>query len=241
MQPTIVDLSHYQASVDFKKVKAAGILAVILKATQGTSYVDPTFADRRKAAAAAGVLALSYHYLTGDDVPSQVKHYLATVQPVPGERLVCDYEENGVTLSALRAFCKSLQDQDGNYQVTVYGGGLLKSQLGNTRDGYLADNTSLWLAQYTTGTPSWPKSTWPNWSLWQFTDKATVSGIGGAVDGNVFNGSDENALRFLQPASGSTPAPADDGVNMTITIEADGPVNLTIKAPANIRIANLIA
>lgn len=243
MQPTIVDLSHWQASVDFTKLKAAGILAVILKATEGASYVDPTYADRKKAAAVAGLTCLSYHFLKPGDVPTQVKHYLATVKPVPGERLVCDYEDQGVRLTDLRAFCKSLQDAGGNYQVTVYGGALLKEQLGSTVDAYLAANTSLWLAQYTNGTPSWPTATWPAWSLWQFTDKATVSGVSGGVDGNVFNGSDENAMKFLQPAGGAVPTPAPTPApgptaetNLIFTIEADGPVNVAIKAGNSVKV-----
>jgi len=32
----VVDLSHWQAPIDFAKARAAGIVAVILKATQGS-------------------------------------------------------------------------------------------------------------------------------------------------------------------------------------------------------------
>ena len=32
----VIDLSHWQAPVDFAKAKSAGIAAVILKATQGS-------------------------------------------------------------------------------------------------------------------------------------------------------------------------------------------------------------
>ena len=32
----VVDLSHWRAPIDFVKAKAAGIVAVILKATQGS-------------------------------------------------------------------------------------------------------------------------------------------------------------------------------------------------------------
>ena len=42
----VVDLSHWQAPVDFTQAKAAGITAVILTATQGTNWVDVSFAPR---------------------------------------------------------------------------------------------------------------------------------------------------------------------------------------------------
>ena len=71
-------------------------------------------------------------------------------------------------------------------QVTIYSGHLIKEQLGSTKNDYLAENTSLWIAQYTTAAaPSWPTATWPLWSLWQYTDKATVDGITKPVDGNA--------------------------------------------------------
>src|SRR6202007_706694 len=38
----VIDLSHWQAPVDFLKAKAGGIAAVILKATQGSQWIDAT-------------------------------------------------------------------------------------------------------------------------------------------------------------------------------------------------------
>ena len=42
----VIDLSHWQAPVDFARAKSAGIAAVILKATQGSHWIDATFAQR---------------------------------------------------------------------------------------------------------------------------------------------------------------------------------------------------
>ena len=53
MSDIVVDLSHWEAQVDFVQAKTAGIAAVILKATQGTGFLDPTFASRAEAAHAA--------------------------------------------------------------------------------------------------------------------------------------------------------------------------------------------
>ena len=39
----VIDLSHFNHNPDFKLAKADGILGVIHKATQGTSFLDPTY------------------------------------------------------------------------------------------------------------------------------------------------------------------------------------------------------
>nr|WP_265040674.1 GH25 family lysozyme [Wolbachia endosymbiont (group A) of Ectemnius continuus] len=44
----IVDLSHWNQSVNFKLVKEDGILGIIHKATQGLKYVDGEYAKREK-------------------------------------------------------------------------------------------------------------------------------------------------------------------------------------------------
>lgn len=56
----VIDLSHWQAPVDFSKAKEAGIVAVILKATQGSKWIDATFTQRFTAATAAGLLVGAY-------------------------------------------------------------------------------------------------------------------------------------------------------------------------------------
>jgi len=39
--PSCIDISHWQNFPDFEQVRAAGVVAMIHKATEGTSYVDP--------------------------------------------------------------------------------------------------------------------------------------------------------------------------------------------------------
>ena len=63
----IVDLSHHNGDVEFPRAKAAGVVGVIHKATQGTKFVDPTYAKNRKAATDIGLLWGAYHFSTGGD------------------------------------------------------------------------------------------------------------------------------------------------------------------------------
>jgi len=75
-----IDVSHYQANVDFNSVKAKGVEFVYIKATEGTSefpismsdpkqltngpqaYKDPTFSSKYSAATSAGLIRGAYHF-----------------------------------------------------------------------------------------------------------------------------------------------------------------------------------
>lgn len=232
-KPSVLDLSHWQTTINFATLKAGGILGVILKATEGTGYTDTTYRSRRASAEQAGLIVSTYHFLKAGNAQAQMAYYLAQVNPAPGERMVIDVEEAGTTLSDVHAAVQALLDDPRGVQVTVYGGSLIKDLLGSSPDKFLADNTSLWLAQYTSGTPSWPKQVWPNWSLWQYSDKGSVKGVSGACDVNVFNGEDANLVKWLSPAPKPVPQPpvtpdVGDLPTVTVHLDADKPVKLRI-------------
>src|ERR1043165_2723197 len=93
MIDAVIDVSHYDDTPDWTKVAAAGIAAVIHKATQGTSYVDPTFTSARSGVPAAGMLWGAYHFGTGDAEGSdQAKFFLDTVQPDAHTLCAIDFE-----------------------------------------------------------------------------------------------------------------------------------------------------
>jgi len=70
----------------------------------------------------------------------------------------------------------------------IYGGGLLKEELGNTKDAFFGSHR-LWLAQY--GNHPVVQASWSNFWLWQYTDgedgpdDKTVSGIPGDSKGRL--------------------------------------------------------
>jgi lysozyme len=193
-----IDISHWQEGVDLLEFAAAGGKAVILKATEGTTYVDATYEGRREEAEEAGLAVSTYHFLRPGNMEAQARHYLEVVDPDEGERMIADHEDPKVSLGDLVDFLKEIKLANPTVELTVYSGHLLKEQLGDRRDAWLAENTSLWVAQYTTAAaPSWPSGTYPTWSLWQYTDKGTVIGFDGPVDCNRFNGSDDQMLRWF--------------------------------------------
>jgi GH25 family lysozyme M1 (1,4-beta-N-acetylmuramidase) len=90
----VIDLSHWQAPVDFVRAKSAGIAAVILKATQGLYWIDGTFATRFAAATAAGLLVGAYHFLDNSAPGLQVENFLSVAEGCP--LLALDAEANDI-------------------------------------------------------------------------------------------------------------------------------------------------
>lgn len=229
VSPTIiVDLSHHNPDPDWAELKAGGIVGVILKATEGTSFVDDCFAQRRLDAEAAGLIVCSYHFFHGD-AQAEMTHYLETVVPRRGERVVIDHEAEA-SLAELEDAVLFVRQAVPDCQITIYGGHTLKEQLDGCTSDILAANTSLWIAEYTDDPcPTWPEHVWPVWSLWQFSDYAEVPGISCGVDGNRFNGSTANAIEWLGPADEHGPLPTPEPPGMvTVAIEVPPGIDISV-------------
>lgn len=159
----------------------------------------------------------------------QMNHYLMTVDPRLGERVCLDHEDSGVSLDDLKDAVAYILDHRPDLQITIYSGHLIEEQLAGECDDYLAENTSLWTAEYDdrASEVEWNSATWPKPSLWQYTDSALVSGVSGNVDGNKWNGSEENLRKWFGPAE--EPAPEPEPVKIP-TIVADLMVTGEVRA-----------
>src|SRR5262245_49771123 len=227
-----IDISHYQGRPNFAQVKAAGVIAMIHKATEGTGYSDPDRGVNCKNALDNGIAVCTYHFLKHGNAEQQMNFYCSVVQPEVGERMIIDYEDSACTLDDLHRSVQRLMqisdDGELDLQITVYSGHLLKEQLGGSRDALLAENTDLWVAQYGTNSPSYPSGTYDLWTLWQYSDQGSIPGINDAkVDLNNFNGSDENLVKWIGPA-GSQPAPGPTPEVATVEITTTGEVRVIV-------------
>jgi lysozyme len=221
-----IDISHWQGFPDFDQLYASGVVACIHKATEGTSYVDPNRATNWVNATDAGIACSTYHWLKPGNAANQMDFYLSTLDPVKGERVVIDYEEDGCSLNDLEAAVDYLINdaKELKLQVTVYSGHLLKEQLGSDHNEFLADNTDLWIAQYTDASqPSWPTGTYKNWTLWQYSETGVLPGIDDTnVDLNRFDGTDAELVKWISasgkppPKPPKPPTPANETVAVVI-------------------------
>jgi lysozyme len=189
----VVDLSHWQAPVDFAKVKEAGIVALILKATQGAQWIDATFAQRCAAATAAGLLVGAYHFLDDSPPKQQVEHFLSVAENCPVLALDAEKNEIGGTVTVAQAAeaAARLQMATGRAPL-VYISRYGPDQRGTGFPNNVLSRCPLWLPAYNSR-PICPPG-WSKWTLWQHTDGTVgsdvvpVPGIG-KCDRSRFSGS----------------------------------------------------
>jgi lysozyme len=197
------DVSHYQGEIDWAEVKASGASFVFMKATEGHTFVDPTFAANWAGSRAAGIAVRgAYHFgHPGSDATTQAEFFVNTVGTVgPGDVVVLDIEESdSVSPGEVAAWCTAFLEQVTaltalpESRVVVYTGAWFwDPQAGGASMG----EHPLWVSGYTTEPPM-PKG-WDKWTFWQFTDKLPVPGVpgSGTSDYSVFAG-DEAALEVF--------------------------------------------
>ncbi|MCI7766404.1 MAG: glycoside hydrolase family 25 protein [Oscillospiraceae bacterium] len=183
----IIDLSHHNGAVDFKKVKAAGINGVIIRT--GFGVKSPKQADRRfeeyyAKAKAAGLYVGAYHYSYAKDVPGAVKEAEFMLELIKGKSFELpvygDFEEQGTlskfTCTAMvKAFCDRLEAAGawaGIYSYDTF----FKDKL--TAD--IPKRYTAWVARVEN---VFPKCVSPDdVGIWQYSWKGKVGGISGDVD-----------------------------------------------------------
>lgn len=181
----VLDLSHHNVGpggdpIDFGAIAAFNdglIKGVILKATQGTTYTDPRYRERKEAARAAGLLVGAYHFNTGEDVGRQVDHFFDIAEPDENMILALDFESyppSQMSLHQARQFLE-LGDARLGRSLWLYTGNRFK-ELSVREDEEAHEffgQHPLWLAQYgpepkmenAAGAPL----PWAEPTLWQFS------------------------------------------------------------------------
>ena len=206
-----IDVSYWNAGIDWPKVRAAGQRYVFAKATEGDFYSDPTFDDNWRGAKTAGLLRGAYHFFRSNvDPKKQATRFIDYVKSMNdnGELPpVLDLETNdGQTKDKVIARVKTwldLVEAAFNKKPIIYSGQyFLQDYLSEAGGGppAWAKDYPLWLAQYPNVyveglQPTLPRG-WFKWTFWQYSDKGRVNGINARVDLNVFNGNLEDFYKF---------------------------------------------
>ncbi len=210
-----IDVSNWQGTIRWGKVAGAGYRFVFGKATEGTTYVDPTYTANRNGSEGAGLVFGAYHFARPAGTSTaratasaiaQADFFLAAAVPEPGELPpVLDLEATG-QLKPSRLLIWTQAWTDEIYARLGVGPFLYTSP--NFWTSYLSDSTSvaasgvaLWIAHWTSNSqPMVPAQDWDGkgWTFWQWTNCLSVPGIGGCVDGDRMNG--------LNPSSVAIPA-----------------------------------
>ena len=139
-----IDISSYQAGIDLASVPCD---FVIVKATQGTGYVNPDCGRAVEQALAAGKLVGVYHYIDGSGAQGEADHFVDQISGWVGRVLVClDWEPGSNSrwgdLGYLGAVIDRVRERTGRPPVVYASSAAFPWQTCADRD------CGAWVAQY---------------------------------------------------------------------------------------------
>ena len=183
------DLSNWDRTTP----SLAGLSFLWAKATEGLSYVDPTYATHTAAARAAGIVHGAYHFgHTGVDPAAQARYLVAHA---PDAQLYALDSEGAarMTHAEAAAFIAAVKAARPGVRVGLY------ESLSGYDQG--AGQDFNWVAAWRNTAPPIP------WTFWQYTSSGAVSGYSGRLDLDHFNG-DLAALHGLVGLAVPSPTPS---------------------------------
>lgn len=192
LRDVVLDLSHHNPVDSFWEIKRSGVEAVFLKATQGTGFTSPKYADYLRRARETRLLAGAYHFGTGATAEKQVEHFLAKTAPLGSALLCLDWETNHtkgettMTLEGAETFVELVHAKTGRWPVLYSNQAFLLERL--ARKVTPLSNCPLWIARFVDDyakTSPRLAAAFKSWSFWQYTEKGSSPGVRGNVDRNV--------------------------------------------------------
>lgn len=190
-----VDISHHQGlNIIDKLLKEKDVPEfVIIKATEGRTYVDPQFHNNAKEAMNNGLLIGAYHYArpeNGNTPEQEALNFVKQVEPYIGICvLALDWEGDAITKSN-QAW--ALAWLDAVFQMTGIRPLFYVSESHIKNGGFAniaARNYGLWVAKWSkTQYPSTGK--WSIWAMWQTE--------GDPLDKDIFNGKRQQFLKYAE-------------------------------------------
>lgn len=185
-----IDVSGWNAPLDWSKVAAAGISIAWVKATDGLGSPDARWALHSDKAASAGLQVGSYHYLRirhdrPQDARQQVREYVSRWRQYWQLRPVLDVESGGNEAATGAEWSRAVLDavdeveQQAGVSPIVYTSRGEWEGRGLWSLGSLA-RCPLWLACY--GSTAVVPKPWAGYALWQWTGDGEIPGISGKFD-----------------------------------------------------------
>ncbi|MBQ4140823.1 MAG: glycoside hydrolase family 25 [Clostridia bacterium] len=192
---TGVDVSTYQGSIDWETLSSQEIDFVFIKATEGSSLVDPRFSENFAKAQEQDLAVGAYHFFSYDSsAEAQAQNFINTVIPFDGMLPpVIDLEFYGkydkepagrsFVDEQLGLFIKAIEDHFGMNPI-IYA-------TERSYDLYLSgayEKYDIWIRDVYFDPAL---SDGREWTFWQFTNRGRLKGYSGKekyIDMNVFNG-----------------------------------------------------
>ena len=207
-----IDVSKWQGDVDWAKVAAdpQDIKFAIARVSDGLNYSDSKFETNYKKIKEAGLIRGTYQFFRPSQDALQQADYL--IEKIGGKLEANDLPpvidvENAEDLTAeevtraVTTWVNRVESKLGVKPIIYTGGYFWDSHV---KSSDFADYP-LWHAAYPN---TWTSSScpsisekWTNWAIWQYSSTASVNGISGNVDINVFNGTLEDLQKLTYGGS----------------------------------------
>jgi lysozyme len=211
--PRGIDVSHYQGTVDWAKVSAAGFSFVYAKTTQSSQSVDPNFPQNWSTLKGGPLLRGAYHYFdTAAPAAAQADLFCKTVGALLATDLppMLDFEAAGQDgcspdqrVSAALLWLQSVASSLGRTPILYTNADFFENGAG---DSLRLAGYKIWMAQYpldgaqtqyAATSPPPPvavrlPSAWTQWNFWQYSGQGLIPGAFSGenlVDFDVFQGS----------------------------------------------------
>lgn len=192
-----IDVSHHQGSIDWSRVRGAGVDFAFIKASEGGDRHDREFARNWDEAGRVGIARGAYHFFTFCSSGLAQARNFAAVAPAGAELPpVVDVELSGNCASPppvgeirneLRIFLDQVGHASGRRPIIYFTRQARRRILDATLDADI----------------SWPRNIFwqprAPWQFWQFADNERIPGIVGPVDVDVFSGNSADFATLTRP------------------------------------------
>jgi len=193
-----IDISHWDGDIDWAELDKESIYFVYMKATEGESYVDPTFetnwAAIRRTSLRRGAYLFFDPGLATDRQEAQAQNFINTVKNVEAGDLppMLDVEDDpevsvAVFQSRLLTVTRLVEAYFHVHPIIYTTTGLYKKYL-NWHNSF--QDCELWIADYCYRRPQLCDK--KDMRIWQFTDKAKLRGIPSPVDMDILYNTPED-------------------------------------------------
>lgn len=206
-----IDTSNWQGGYN---PALTGADAVIVKATEGSGFVDPYCDSIIQQAIAAGIPWGFYHFAGDRDAVAEAVHFINNCSNYFGQGIpVLDWEvDQGIDW--VNRFVETVHEQTGVWPW-IY------ANPWRFNRGGVNPNCARWVASYPdVASPTWSQAQgWDcpaadgNVVAWQFCSDGVVNGIAGNVDLDLFYGDKEQWQAYARGDNGPDNSGNDGGAN----------------------------
>ena len=206
-----IDISSYQSGIDLSVVPCD---FVIIKATQGTGYVNPDCDRAYQQAKRAGKLRGTYHYVGGGNAVAEADYYVNTIKGYLRDGLLAiDWEAEQNSAWGNEAYLEQLVRrviERTGVKPLIYS---MASRYAQVAAVAKKLDCGLWIAEYADMNPTgyqahpWREGAY-GCAIRQYASTGRLNGWGGDLDLNIAYMTREQWAKYVNPGGKPAAAPA---------------------------------